>query len=341
METPNDAGHAYISHKAEWRIFGLCWATRANDHRLAATSYIVGEYVNKLQVLKPSTDGKELVSACTADHPYPATKVMWAPDSHSSPTELLATTADYLRLWNITDSGIERKETIFSERHKNQCAPLTSFDWNSADPNIIGTSSIDTTCTIWDLNSPQAPKQQIIAHDDEVYDIAFSTDPFAFGSVGGDGSLRLFDLRRLESSTIVYESKELKPLVRLAWNKLDNRYIAAMVAGSPKVVVLDLRNATRPVFELSRHTAMVNSIAWSPHSRFHLCSAAEDKTAIVYDISGSTDQAMSPQSATTTVDYQSSLLFRSQSPITHIRWSNSEPNYVALCEDSFVHVVQI
>jgi len=29
------------------------------------------------------------------------------------------------------------------------CAPLTSFDWNETDPNIIGTSAIDTTCTIW------------------------------------------------------------------------------------------------------------------------------------------------------------------------------------------------
>jgi hypothetical protein len=31
------------------------------------------------------------------------------------------------------------------------CAPLTSFDWNDTDPTMIGTSSIDTTCTIWDI----------------------------------------------------------------------------------------------------------------------------------------------------------------------------------------------
>ena len=28
---------------------------------------------------------------------------------------------------------------------------LTSFDWNETDPNILGASSIDTTCTIWGL----------------------------------------------------------------------------------------------------------------------------------------------------------------------------------------------
>jgi WD repeat-containing protein 68 len=34
----------------------------------------------------------------------------------------------------------------------------------------LGTACIDTTCTIWDVNTQQA-KTQIIAHDKEVYDI--------------------------------------------------------------------------------------------------------------------------------------------------------------------------
>lgn len=36
-------------------------------------------------------------------------------------------------------------------KHSDFCAPLTSFDWNEVDPNLLGTSSIDTTCTIWGL----------------------------------------------------------------------------------------------------------------------------------------------------------------------------------------------
>lgn len=32
-------------------------------------------------------------------------------------------------------------------------APLTSFDWNETDLNRLGTSSIDTTCTIWDIEA--------------------------------------------------------------------------------------------------------------------------------------------------------------------------------------------
>ena len=44
-----------------------------------------------------------------------------------------------------------------SPKNKNSefCAPLTSFDWNETDPNLLGASSIDTTCTIWGLEVRQ------------------------------------------------------------------------------------------------------------------------------------------------------------------------------------------
>jgi hypothetical protein len=38
------------------------------------------------------------------------------------------------------------------KRNQETCAPLTSLDWNQLEPTILGTTSIDTTCTIWDLN---------------------------------------------------------------------------------------------------------------------------------------------------------------------------------------------
>lgn len=48
-----------------------------------------------------------MVSALEIDHPYPPTKIMWSPASLGSRVELLATTADFLRLWKISDSSIE------------------------------------------------------------------------------------------------------------------------------------------------------------------------------------------------------------------------------------------
>ena len=85
-------------------------------------------------------------------------------------------------------------ENVWQNRHSEFCAPLTSLDWNESDPTMVGTSSIDTTCTIWDITKEE-PKQQLIAHDSDVYDIAFAKGVFVFASVGADGSVRMFDLR--------------------------------------------------------------------------------------------------------------------------------------------------
>lgn len=56
-------------------------------------------------------------------------------------------------------------------------------------PNLLG--------SLLHLSQAMAPKTQLIAHDKEVYDIAFACGKDIFGTVGADGSLRLFDLRRL------------------------------------------------------------------------------------------------------------------------------------------------
>ncbi|GAA5879542.1 hypothetical protein JCM3774_000281 [Rhodotorula dairenensis] len=85
-------------------------------------------------------------------------------------------------------------------------APLTGFSWSMLEPTQIVTASIDTTCTVWDI-STGVPVTQLIAHDREVYDVAWSpAQREIFASVGADGSVRMFDLRSLEHSTILYEA---------------------------------------------------------------------------------------------------------------------------------------
>lgn len=82
----------------------------------------------------------------------------------------------------------------------------------------------------------------------------------------GNRSVRLFDLRNLEHSTITYESEGLSPLLRLAWNKQDPNYLATILSDSSKTIILDIRMPSTPVSELAAHSACVNAIAWAPHS---------------------------------------------------------------------------
>ena len=88
-----------------------------------------------------------------------------------------------------------KEHKMLRNRNSLYCAPITSFDWNQQNQSIIGTSSIDTTCTIWDIEL-QRITMQLIAHDSAVYDISFR-DKQMFASCGEDGSARLFDLRNL------------------------------------------------------------------------------------------------------------------------------------------------
>ena len=97
---------------------------------------------------------------------------------------------------------------LSNSKSPEHTAPITSLDWNVVQPSLIITSSIDTTCTIWDIPTLTA-KTQLIAHDKEVYDVRFCANSVdVFVSCGADGSVRMFDLRSLEHSTIIYEPSE-------------------------------------------------------------------------------------------------------------------------------------
>ncbi|KAH0811862.1 hypothetical protein GEV33_010930 [Tenebrio molitor] len=105
-----------------------------------------------------------------------------------------------------------------------------------------------------------------------------------FASVGADGSVRMFDLRHLEHSTIIYEDPAHTPLLRLAWNKQDPNYLATIAMDACEVIILDVRVPCTPVARLNNHRACVNGIAWAPHSSCHICTAGDDHQALIWDI---------------------------------------------------------
>ncbi|WFD06051.1 hypothetical protein MVES1_001389 [Malassezia vespertilionis] len=259
-------------------------------------------------------------------------------------TELLASSAECLHIWELTRndamdemhqeyegmslSSSKRRTPPFALKEKcalahaknssSPPAPLTSFSWNAPSPNLIVTSSIDTTCTIWDLNSRVA-LTQLIAHDREVYDVDWcpgSADVFA--SVGADGSVRVFDLRNLEHSTIIYEtnlhnehdsttytsSSTAVPLLRIAFNPWDANYLATFHIESDTVQILDVRAPGSPILELRGHSGAVNSIAWGPPSQMQgrngpskgmVCTGGDDAQCLVYDMASTTLRSASAQ----------------------------------------------
>ena len=214
-------------------------------------------------------------------------------------------------------------------RNSQYCGPLTSFDWNPIDKHIIGTASIDCTCSIWDINT-QTLLKQILAHNKEVNDLGFGHDPNVFASVGSDGSVRRFDLRSLEQCEILYETHDCTPLMRVSWNKNDSNYLAIVVMDSPIVSVLDVRQAGVPVVELAGHSRPVNAVDWAPMAGCYLCTAADDKQALIWDMRRATGEMRDPQ-----------MMYGATGEITTLSWSARQSEWVGIAFGNKIQLLRV
>jgi len=321
------------THETPWPIYGMNWSVRPDYRFRLAIGSFIEEYSNRVEIVQLNEETEQFMVTGHLDHPYPTTKIQWCPSENNlTKPDILATSGDYLRIWEVDSKNpqsIPMRCLLNNNKNSEFCAPLTSFDWNDTDPSIIGTSSIDTTCTIWNIETQQA-KTQLIAHDKEVFDIAFKKGVDIFASVGADGSVRMFDLRSLEHSTIIYESEEMMPLLRLAWNKQDPNYLATIVMDLPKVVILDIRSPSHPVAELHGHMACVNAIAWAPHSSCHVCSAGDDSQALIWDLSHMPKPVEDPI-----------LAYKAAAEVNQLQWSAAQPDWVAIAFANNLQILRV
>lgn len=300
---------------------------------------------------------------------YPVTHVQWDPLGYPR----IAASLEVLRLYNFDCETLleptlvqmhllANNSTVHSSGPDsydiNTFPPVTSFDWNKTDPSIIITLSVDTTCTVWDLNRSSAVgkqkstaqvKTQLIAHDSEVFDVKFihkSTNVFA--SVSNDGSMRVFDLRSLEHSTIIYEpAQALAPdatlaaslgapynpqaLLRLLTSNIDQHHLATVGVNLNQVLIIDMRMPGVPVATLDglfggvSHTA-INLIAWNPLSNL-LLTGGDDCQALVWDFTRGTSLSslsMSSHDGSVVVD-KPELAFPEDLEVNNVCWREGTP----------------
>ncbi len=169
--------------------------------------------------------------------------------------------------------------------------------------------------------------------------------------MGADGSLRLFDLRALEHSTIMYEtgaagaagaglasgvgasataSGGAPALLRLSWNKLDMNYLATFAQDAREVVLLDIRMPSFAVATLGGHTAAVNGVAWAPHSACHVCSVSDDFGALIWDLS------ILPRPVEDPV-----LAYTAEGEINNVIWSTSLQDWVTIAFNNKMQILRV
>ncbi|KAG0196977.1 ddb1 and cul4 associated factor 7 [Mortierella sp. GBA30] len=286
-----------LNYSAPWPVYGLDWSNQPTERealRLAVGSFIE-DGSNKIQIItlpefaagvdndeefNPNSMSDWIPIAQTNQQQYPVTKIKWEPykSGHKS-FDLLATTGDYLRLWELKDD-IEHNDSS-SKIGGNKGAGLQQQ-------------------LLWNVETQQA-KTQLIAHDKEVYDVSFAgNNADIFASVGADGSVRMFDLRALEHSTIIYETSSSAgmpgnpnmqgviqpavPLLRLSFNKLDANYLSTFHMDSSSVQILDIRVPGIPVTELRGHKGAVNCMAWSPIGSTEIATGSDDHQVFIWEV---------------------------------------------------------
>ncbi|KAG0344040.1 ddb1 and cul4 associated factor 7 [Podila humilis] len=393
--TPNSSRPArkeILNYSAPWPVYGLDWSNQPSERealRMAVGSFIE-DGSNKIQVITlpefasiegtdySPTSMSDWVPIAETNHQYPVTKISWEPykSGHRS-FDLLATTGDYLRLWELKDETEHAvrnssnsvghrapytnrqqlvQRAVLANTKANFCAPLTSFDWNTFDPSLIVTSSIDTTCTVWNVETQQA-KTQLIAHDKEVYDVTFAgNNADIFASVGADGSVRLFDLRALEHSTIIYETSstltptmsknpspgappQTAPLLRIAFNKLDPNYLSTFHMDSSSVQILDIRVPGMPVSDLRGHKGSVNCMSWSPIGSTEIATGSDDHQVFIWEVSqmrnergDDLQQTRAPRSPATgtRILHEPFRAANVGGEVNQLAWSSASPDWIAV-----------
>ncbi|ORY93763.1 WD40-repeat-containing domain protein [Syncephalastrum racemosum] len=398
-------GKEIYQYDAPWPVYSMDWSKNPADQkgfRLALGS-LIEESNNKFQIVARTDmlDGGSMYHSSNqqnqpdftvvteADMFYPITKILWEPwKGDSRRPDLLATSGDILRLWELVDhprygstsnsinssSGrtspqyhmqqLVKKSELANTKQTDFCAPLTSFDWNETDPSLVVTSSIDTTCTVWNVETNQA-KTQLIAHDSDVYDVAFMHgSPDIFASVGADGSVRLFDLRSLEHSTILYEAPPQQqngsqantsnPLLRLQFNRNNPNLIATFHMESTSVLILDIRYPSSPMAELVKgHQGCVNSVNWSPTHATQISTGGDDGQVLVWDINhpgsaGSNDNHSSRQYSQRYSQHASPrlvqdpiLAYSGVAAVNSLSWSRAVPEWISVSFGTTVQALRV
>ena len=99
---------------------------------------------------------------------------------------------------------------------------------------------------------------------------------------------------------------------------------------SPQVIILDVRVPCTPVARLSNHRASVNGLAWAPHSSCHICTAADDFQALIWDI-----QQM-PRAIEDPI-----LAYTAEGEINQVQWSAVQPDWIAICYNHCLEILRV
>eukprot|EP00811_Abedinium_folium_P035474 NODE_8263_length_1509_cov_11.194645.p1 GENE.NODE_8263_length_1509_cov_11.194645~~NODE_8263_length_1509_cov_11.194645.p1 ORF type:complete len:360 (+),score=62.53 NODE_8263_length_1509_cov_11.194645:49-1080(+) len=339
------------SYQSPWPAYAMAWASNKDSvMKFALGSFRAKSCNQYIHIVEVNEQRTALETVHEMEMVLPLTKLMWMPKAEEDKYEILAGTTNVLTLWKVKNGHIDKLNALQPalQRPVNECAPLTSFDFSAHGRKRVGSASVDTTCTIWNIERWKK-EVQLIAHDTAVLDFAFNPScENIFGSVGQDGTLRIFDQRSLEHSMILFDTTPATPLLQMAWNRKNPNLIATIAADEVGVIVIDLRKVGTAVWGLPVHGPCFNHVDWCPSVANTLVGAGSDGNMYIIDINDSTQckKIADGNLSTMSVDGISppKLVYERHapaSPLYHVEWSRHQPDFLAIGHASGLEVIAV
>lgn len=135
------------TYTSDWIIYALGFSWRESPNFRLAIGSLKEDLSNEIRIVKLNeSSDQDFLASASFEHQFPATKLLWIPSTNTSHPDILATTSDHLKIWEVNESSsrVELKSEL-KDTSQQFSAPLTSFDWNKSDPTIVGVCSLDTT----------------------------------------------------------------------------------------------------------------------------------------------------------------------------------------------------
>lgn len=197
----------------------------------AAISTFEPNLNNYMNLYSISSDGITLDQSISTL--YPISRIKFRPDCVGMETDQFLTIDKQLKVYTI-DSCRDISSIEFEE----ESSPITSVDWFLHRQNMIAYGGSDGSVSIVDVAQNETVSH-LFAHQHPIYDISVTANSSCFITVSYDGSMRLFDVRDLDSALLLYQSS--KPLIRGQASLFDHEILAALPYKSNTVLICDIR----------------------------------------------------------------------------------------------------
>lgn len=109
----NGGAEQIYTYECDFQNYGIAFRTRKdNKFVMAVASYNTESMNNQVDIVdlsfeKPN-DGFKKINEIK--HEFPPTKIMWIPDVEGQRKDIMATTAEYLRVWELEENTNTYKE---------------------------------------------------------------------------------------------------------------------------------------------------------------------------------------------------------------------------------------